>query len=166
MRTEAAVLPPERMPFTGNVAWATKLGSENMSSSLTTKRRKVSSGSNTVNTAESAGDFHSGFRPLSPAEDRRTDHTSAHLNSSSPLVLSHRSNCSPPPLLTVDDGLELLFCVATQLDLHEGTDDAAARLGKVSGSDHLHTHRRQNCSQDWDIILQSKKQYLVVKIQV
>uniref|UniRef100_A0A0E9TEP0 Uncharacterized protein n=1 Tax=Anguilla anguilla TaxID=7936 RepID=A0A0E9TEP0_ANGAN len=33
------------MPLTGKVAWARKLGSENMSSSLTTKRRKVNSGS-------------------------------------------------------------------------------------------------------------------------
>ena len=30
---------PERTPFTGKVAWARKLGSENMSSSKTTKRR-------------------------------------------------------------------------------------------------------------------------------
>lgn len=39
--------------------------------------------------------------------------------------------------LTIDDGLVLLFCMPTKLNLYEGTGDAAARLGKVSGSNHL-----------------------------
>lgn len=64
---EMCAFTPERMPLTGNVAWARKLGSENMSSSLTTNRKKVSSGSYTLKTIGSAGAFHSGFRPLSPA---------------------------------------------------------------------------------------------------
>lgn len=55
---------PVRIPLTGNVACAKKLGSENMSSSLTTKRRKVSSGSWTVKVA-SGGAGHTGFSPLS-----------------------------------------------------------------------------------------------------
>lgn len=50
---------------------------------------------------------------------------------------------SPPrPSLTIDDGLELLVCVATQLHLHERTGDAAGGLGKVSGGENL---RRTNC---------------------
>lgn len=65
------------MPLTGNVAWARKFGSENMSSSLTTKRRKVSSGSCTGKVIGSA--FHAGLRPLSPAAGGRTELPVTHI---------------------------------------------------------------------------------------
>lgn len=102
------------------------MGSENMSSSLTTKRKKVSSGSYTVRTMGSEGAFHTGFRPLSPAVDR----TTAQLN------LITASNFSLH-LLTIDHSLEFLLCVSTQLDLNKRTGDAAAGLWQVSGSNHL-----------------------------
>lgn len=135
------------MPLTGNVAWARKFGSENMSSSLTTKRRKVSSGSCTVKVIGSAA-FHAGLRPLSPAagrKDRTPSHSRHHRARSSlhcPVSTASLGPLLPRPSLTIDDGLALLVCVATQLHLHERTGDAAGGLGKVSGGENL---RRTNC---------------------
>lgn len=138
---------PERRPFTGNVAWARKLGSENMSSSLTTKRRKVSSGSYTVKRIGSAGAFHNGFRPLSPATAEQQHGSHDHKESLTsclflpspyfrPLGLTFNLPISLP-FLTIDDGLKLLFCMSTQLDFDEWTGNAAPGLRKVSGSNHL-----------------------------
>lgn len=39
--------------------------------------------------------------------------------------------------LTIHSGLEFVFCVPTQLDLHEWASNTAARLRKVSGSNNL-----------------------------
>lgn len=55
------------------------------------------------------------------------------------LIPSHSGNFHPhsPAFLTIDNGLELLLCVSTQLDLHKWAGDAAAWLRKVSGSNNL-----------------------------
>ena len=116
------------------------MGSENMSSSLTTKRKKVSSGSYTVKTTGSAGAFHTGFRPLSPAVRRMTarshdykDSTGEICHPTKPLIVWF-SQLAP---LTVDNGLELLLCMSTYLYLNEWTGNAAAGLRKMSSSNHL-----------------------------
>lgn len=148
------------MPFTGKVAWARKLGSENMSSSNTTKRRKLSSGSYTVKVMVSEswwwGPSHTGFNPLSSTHTHTSAHWNAvhtttgyrifndnqHLLQNVERCIQSLRNCfaklSPlirPPCLTADCRLELggVIGLATQLELHEGVGDTAACLGKMSG---------------------------------
>lgn len=60
---------PVLRPWMGNVAWARKFWSLNMSISYTTKRRKANAELHTVNWNVFRG--HVGFRPLSAGKDKK-----------------------------------------------------------------------------------------------
>lgn len=78
-------------------------------------------------------------------KDRTPSHLRHHRPRSGlhcPVSTASRGPLFPRPSLTVDNGLALLVCVATQLHLHERTGDAAGGLGKVPGGENL---RRRNC---------------------